>query len=433
MKYYIFIVGCAMNYSDAERLKTALEEVGYIMAKTEAEADLLIAVSCSVRQAAVDRIYAKGQNWKKKPHVITALSGCVLETDKKKLKNRFDYIFKIEELEEFISKITIKGQVVEPKKSYFDVSPCYESTFRAHVPIMTGCDNFCSYCAVPYVRGREKSRPENEIIKELRDLVNKGYKEIILLGQNVNSYQGVDYSGSHPVQGETLEGNGFVNLIKEIDKIPGDYRVYFYSNHPKDISDELIKTLPKLKHFPNYLHLPLQSGNNEILRKMNRNYTKEDYLRLVSKIKEEIPGVALTTDIMVGFPGETQNQFKDTKETVKQVGFDMAFLAQYSPRPETASAKMEDDVPKSEKKIREAELQKIIGELLLKKNKKLEGKSLRVLIDSKKKDKYYGRTESYKVVEVDLELKPYNQEPKVGEFYEVKIEKAESWKLLASF
>lgn len=433
MKYYLYIVGCAMNHSDAERISALLSMLGLQQSDNESEADLLIAVACSVRQSAVNRIYAKGESWKRRKGVITALSGCVLSKDKKKLEKIFDYIFPIEEIGAFVQKIILNKdnyndhplpKIEEIKESYFKITPQYESIFRAYIPIMTGCDNFCSYCAVPYVRGREKSRPEEDILKEFKSLVERGIKEIILLGQNVNSY-GINNKAQIP-------NNKFVDLIKKIDKTPGDYRVYFYSNHPKDISGELIKTLPRLKHFPNYLHLPLQSGNDEILKKMNRKYTQEKYLDLVEKIKKEMPDITITTDIIVGFPGETISQFNDTQKVMKEVGYGMAFIAQYSPRPETLSSKMEDDVPKEEKKNREAVLQRILADSMLAQNKSMVGSKQRVLVDGKKGDYYYGRTDSYKVVEINLKLKTDNQEPTLGKFYNAKIVKAEPWKLIAT-
>lgn len=424
MKYYIYIVGCAMNYSDAERIGSALEMIGYTKTEKEAEADLLIAVACSVRQAAMDRIYSQSHKWKKRESAITALTGCVLEADKKKLKDRFDYIFDINDLGDFLRHLNknFKFQISNCENDYLLLPPKYENHFRAYVPIMTGCNNFCSYCAVPYVRGREKSRPQDEVLSEIRGLIDDGYKEIILLGQNVNSYR------VSSKKQNLRNKNEFVGLIKEIDKIDGDYRVYFYSNHPKDMSDELIKTLPKLSHFPNYIHLPLQSGSDEILKKMNRHYTQKSYLGLAARIKKEMFDVAITTDIIVGFPGETQEQFEETRKVMEKVGFDMAFTAQYSPRIGTKSAELEDDVSRDEKKKREFELQKVTqAKSSLAHNKKLVGKKLRVLCDRTKSGKYFGRTDSYKVVEIKTD-----QPIRIGQFYEVEIIKADTWKLIAS-
>lgn len=416
-----------MNHSDAERIASVLDSLGYEKTEKESEADLFITIACSVRQHAIDRIYGKAREFKefkaRNPKFKTILSGCILEKDRKKLANIFDIIFEIKDVEmlaEMLGNILGETETEKLGKSgeYLSIVPHYESTFRAFVPISTGCNNFCTYCAVPYTRGREKSRPMDEIIEEVKYLVKSGYKEITLLGQNVNSY------------GQDLEpnlNNDFVQLLLKIDKIKGDFRVYFYSNHPKDFSDKLIETLVHLTHFPHYIHLPLQSGNDEIIKKMNRHYAKKQYLNLVEKIRYAMPDVVLTTDIIVGFPTESLEQFQDTVEVMEKAKFDMAFIAQYSSRPGTVSAKMIDDVPEGEKKKREDILQKILAVTAVEKNQKLIGTTQKVLIDGIKGEKYYGRTTGYKVVEIktDQVLKP-------GQFIDVKIKKATAWKLSGS-
>lgn len=430
MKYYIFVVGCDMNKADAERLATVFRILGFEKTEDESEASVIVAISCSVRLSATNRIFGYGKKWQKYRENGTKIivTGCVLEKDKKKLSNYFDHILPIEEMVSTLPNLLESSpQDIKklPKSSdYLSLMPKYNSSFRAYVPIMTGCDNFCSYCAVPYVRGREKSRPAADIVKEVETLIKKGHKEITLLGQNVNSY-GINSKGRKTK-------NKFVELIKRIDKTPGDYRIYFYSNHPKDVSDELITLLPKLNHFPPYIHLPFQSGDNELLKKMNRHYTHDSYLDLVKKIKRIIPDAAITTDIIVGYPGETKTQFLETKKVVEEVGFEMAFIAQYSPRPGTVSANLDDDVPKDTKKNREKELMSVIEGQLTEKNKKFVGKNMKVLMDGKKNSKYYGRTETYKVIEIDSKLKIDNQELVIGEFYNVKIVKAGPWKLVAT-
>lgn len=417
-----------MNKSDAERIASVLTDTGLTETQKESDADVIVTVACSVRQHAIDRIYGKVEKWndiRTKRPLITILSGCVLPDDKKKMAKMFDLIFEIND----ISKLTdfllsvIPDPDPESKKTgsrikygmtntdFFEIRPKYDSNFQAHIPISTGCDNFCTYCAVPYTRGREVSRPLNEILSEVLELVEDGYKEITLLGQNVNSY------------GKDLKDDTtFTDLIKKIDEIHGMYRVYFYSNHPKDMSDELIDTLPKLEHFPHYIHLPLQSGSNKILKKMNRRYTREEYLELADKIKKNIPEVAITTDIIVGFPGETESDFGETKEIMKKVGFSMPFIAKYSPRPGTVAAKSKDNVSKTDKERRWRELTNIQKEILEKENKKLVGRNLMVLIDSEKKGKYYGRTDNYKVVEL-----PKKQTGLIGQFVNVEIVNSEAW------
>jgi len=401
-----------MNYSDAERISAVLDSLGYTKTDDEKEADLFIVISCSVRQSAINRIYGKVRDLKEirshKSAFKTVLTGCVLEKDRKKLEKVFDIMLEVKDLEKLPNLLGSKSKGLSGE--YLSIQPQYESTFRAYVPISTGCDNFCSYCAVPYTRGREKSRPAAEIIAEVKDLITKDYKEITLLGQNVNSY-----------------ADGLIGLFQNIDAISGDYRVYFYSNHPKDMSDELIETLAALKHFPRYIHLPLQSGNDEIIHKMNRHYTRSQYLKLVAKIRKTMPDVTFTTDIIVGYPGETAEQFLDTADVMRKVEYDMAFIAQYSPRPGTVSAKQTDDVTIEEKIRREKVLQEILAETVLKHNRKLVGTTQKVLIDEQKNGKFYGRTESFKVVEIKTD-----QPLTIGQFTDVKIESAGSWKLLGT-
>jgi tRNA-2-methylthio-N6-dimethylallyladenosine synthase len=417
MKYYFWVLGCAMNYSDAERIATVLSILGYEKTEVEEEADLIVTIACSVRQHAIDRIYGKAKDWQrrkaKNPTFKTVLTGCVLEKDRAKMAKVFDLIFEIEDLGKLpglLGEAVAEDKVEEMGRSgeYLGIAPAYESSFRAYVPIMTGCNNFCTYCAVPYTRGREKSRSQKEIILEVSGLVEKGFKEITLLGQNVNSYE-----------------FGFVELLAEIDKIPGDYRVYFYSNHPKDMSEGLINLMPTLKHFPAYIHLPLQSGNDEIIRAMNRHYSKESYLELVEKIRTAMPEVALTTDIIVGFPGEGESELADTVEVMEAAKFDMAFLAQYSSRPGTKAAKLEDDVNKEEKKRREKILLDVLSKTAKENNERLVGTPQKVLVDGEKNGKYFGRTAGYKVVEIKTD-----QALELGQFIDVEVKSATAWKLL---
>lgn len=419
MKYYFWILGCAMNYADSERMATVLESLGYTKTENEKEADLFVVIACSVRQSAVLSIYGKVRDLNQmkaaNPNFKTVLTGCLLDKDKKKLSKVFDAVLEINDLEKLPELLGFKGKQLSGE--YLTIRPSYESKFRAYVPISTGCDNYCSYCAVPYTKGREKSRPAAEIVKEIRGLVVNGYKEFTLLGQNVNSY-GPDLTGN------VRDNSPFISLLLEIDNIPGDYRVYFYSNHPKDMTNELIATLATLEHFPHYIHLPLQSGNDEIIRGMNRHYTKEQYLGLVARIRKAMPDVALTTDIIVGYPGEAEKQFQDTVDVMKKAEYDMAFIAQYSPREGTISAKQPDDVTKTEKTRREKTLQKIVSGTVLKHNKRLVGTTQRILIDEQKADKYFGRTEGFKVVEIKTD-----QPLEIGQFINVTIESAASWKL----
>lgn len=435
-KYYTLTLGCQMNKSDSERLSKVLEDLGYKKTEEEKNANLITVVACSVRQSAIDRIYGKIRNWqtlKEKKPLITILTGCVLPVDRKKMASFFDLIFEIKDLDKFPSLLGEKiGEIKHdlPVSSYFDIHPLYESRFQAYVPIMTGCNNFCAYCAVPYTRGREISRSPEEIIREVKNLLEKGYKEITLLGQNVNSYK----SGKAD----------FPALLKKIANLPGKFWLRFLTSHPKDLSDQLIKVIAKSDKICKYLHLPVQTGNNAVLKRMNRKYTREHYLNLIEKIRKEIPEVAISTDTIVGFAGESREQFEDTKKLYQEAKFDMAYIVQYSPRPGTiAQKKFKDDISRLEKERREKELNKILEKTALENNKKLVGKTLEVLVEKKltrplrlreanggratfnlKLSTYLGKTATFKTIKFTLK-----NENLLGKFLKVKILKAKSFGL----
>ena len=412
-----------MNTADAERISSVLDSLGLTRCNSEKEADIIIILACSVRQKAVDRIFGKINKWqkeKKKRNLITILTGCVLEHDKNKLKDRFDLIFHIEELNKLPALLKPYLPVKRSDKfpsDYLCLPPSPFSSFVANIPIMTGCDNYCTYCAVPYTRGRERSRLQKEIINEIKTYIKKGFKEIVLLGQNVNSY-------GHTKSQLDKDNKPFINLLKAVDNIPGKFWVHFISNHPKDMTYDLVKTVSNLKKVCPYIHLPLQSGDNQIIKKMNRHYTIENYIKLVKFIKKEIPGVAITTDIIVGFPEETKKQFNNSLAVAKTCQYDMAYLAQYSQRPGTVASKLEDNVPKKEKVRREEELTEIIRESVYKNNQKLIGTVQEVLVDGKKGQYFYGRTKTRKVVKFE------DNQDHTGQFIKIKIKQAEPWKLL---
>jgi len=356
-KFYLAVSGCQMNQADSEKMGKILIDSGWKKTDVIESADLIVVVACSVRQAAVDQIYGLARNCQKRRQtkgLKLILTGCVLALDQKKMANLFDYILPINEIAE-LPKLAGAGSVAE-EQDYFKLSSIRESDFSALVPISNGCNNFCSYCAVPYARGPEISRPAEDIIKECRELVGAGYKEIILLGQNVNSYcsrnpafakasagrqENKKSRKQKIVKEETID---FPSLLKIIDAIPGDYWLRFLTSHPKDLSAELIKVMAKGKHLTPYLHLALQSGDDEILKKMNRRYTAKHYASLIKKARSAMSDLAVSTDVIVGFPGETKSQFNHTAGLMKTIGFDMAYLARYSPRPQTAAAKLVDDV-----------------------------------------------------------------------------------------
>ena len=333
MRYYIITYGCQMNKSDSERIAAFLEKAKYKPASKMDKSDLIVVNMCSVRQSAVDRVYGlmlklkklKTQNSKLK----TILTGCVLNRDKKKFKKEFDLIWK--------------------RKDYFKISPKLQNNLSALIPISNGCNQCCAYCVIPYTRGKLICRNHKDIIKEAKNVIKKGVKEIWLLGQNVNDFQS-------PINSSV----NFPKLLKMVNDIPGNFQIRFMSPNPKNFSDELIEVMAKSEKIAKYLNLPVQSGDNEILKKMNRPYTAEQYKNLVKKIREKIPDINLSTDIIVGFPGENKKQFENTVKLFKEIKFDIAYIAKYSPRPGTAAFQMKDNVPQKEKKKREKILREFI-------------------------------------------------------------------------
>lgn len=423
MTYHLTTFGCQMNHSDSERINSLLAQNNFKPGSL-AKADLVIFNLCSVRQSAVDRVWGKIREIKQQPQPpIIALTGCILAADKNKFLNKVDLILNITELALWPQIIghylkVKKYKKIKPDGSlahYFKINPQRSSAFQAYLPIMTGCNNFCSYCAVPYVRGREQSRPTKDILHEVSTLIEQGYKEIILLGQNVNSYQ-----GKNP-QGKTVD---FPTLLKAIDAMPGNYWLNFISSHPKDLSTKLINCFKTCSHLTPYLHLALQSGSNKILTKMNRRYTSADYLKLINQLRQINPSIAITTDIIVGFPGETPKDFQATANLIKKIKFDMAYISEYSPRPHTKAALLEDNVSVSDKKKRERALNQILKKTALINNKKLINQTLDVLIANKKSNDYFGKTNSSKHVKIKTTKKNL-----IGQFIKVKITQANPWSL----
>ena len=333
MRYYIITFGCQMNKSDSERIATVLESRSYEPTSKINKADLIVVNMCSVRQSAVDRIFGlipkftklKTQNLKLK----TILTGCILKKDKRKFAEGFDQILRFKDL--------LKYQ------------PKYQDKSVAFIPISNGCNNACTYCVVPFARGPLICRSHLDVLKEVKNAVQKGFREIWLLGQNVNDYQS-----------PTDTSINFAKLLKMVNDISGNFKFFFVSPHPKHFSDELIDTLAQCEKFGKYVNLPVQSGDDKILKKMNRNYTVKEYKNLVKKIRKKIPEIRLSTDVIVGFPGETEKQFQNTAKLLKEIKFNWAYIAKYSPRPGTVAFKMKNDVPLKEKKRREKTLREIL-------------------------------------------------------------------------
>ncbi|MEI8092853.1 MAG: MiaB/RimO family radical SAM methylthiotransferase [Spirochaetales bacterium] len=425
MKYYILNLGCQMNQADSERIQSVLETMGLQKTDDEAQASVLGLVACSVRQKAIDRVHTKIHEWnerKAQENVVTFLSGCVLPADEDAFLKKFDLMFSIADLGKLPELLRGHGIVTPLSQTlpagngldhFWNVVPQYSSTFEAYVPIQNGCDKFCTFCAVPYTRGREVSRPSAAILQEVRDLVDKGFKSITLLGQNVNSY-GLDKPG---------EELSFVNLLTQIGEYGRstgrEFWVYFTSPHPRDMGTDILEAIRDFPVLAKHIHLPLQSGDDKVLIRMNRNHSMDRYRSLVGTLRELLPEATLVTDIIVGFTGESVEQFENTRLAMREFGYQMAFVAAYSPRPGAASARWNDDVPLGEKKRR---LQVLTEELHLSSlefNRKLLGRNLRVLVERQDKKAGYlaARTEGkipIRFASSDLSL--------IGSFVSVVVE-----------
>lgn len=395
-----------MNKSDSERIAGLLEKSGG-KSTSPKKADFLIANVCSVRQRAVDRVYALVKKWHKANKKII-LTGCLLEQDKENLSSWVDRILPVQDIPLLPSLLQNKKYKIINKKFYLCLRPKYSNKFQVYVPIMNGCNNFCSYCVVPYTRGREVSRPAAEIIKEVRGMIKRGYKEITLLGQNVNSYK-------CKMTNQNVKIINFPKLLRMANNIPGNFWIRFITSHPKDMSRELIDTIAQCKKVCEYIHLPVQSGDNQILKKMNRKYTVQDYLHLIKKIRAKIPRVAISTDIIVGFPSETRKQFQNTVDLMKKVGFAMAYIARYSPRSQTAAAKLKDNVSDQEKKRRYRLLNTLLQKTAFENNQKLTGTLKTVLIERCQDGFCFGKTPSFKTVKMP------GKNLQIGQFVPVKI------------
>ena len=350
-KYFIETYGCQMNESDTERISGQLEELGYVPADILDDADVVILNTCSIRQNAEEKVYGKIGEVKKlkgkKPGVLLGIAGCMAQENKGKLIERMPVIdfvigpYHIHDLKDIVSRrgaecshVVMTQMNPNRVNDYSELHSVRKSRIFAWVPIMQGCNKFCTYCIVPYVRGRETSRTIDDICREIEKLAREGYKEITLLGQNVNSY------------GKNLEEPmTFAQLLRKANQIEGLKRIRFMTSHPKDLSEELIDAMRDCEKVCLHLHLPLQSGSSRILKLMNRRYTKEQYLDLVDRIRAKVPDISLTTDIIVGFPGETEEDFLETLDVVRRVRYDSAFTFQYSRRTGTPAAAMEDQIP----------------------------------------------------------------------------------------
>ena len=441
LKYYILTMGCQLNENDSEKLCGMLEKMNYIRTEEMSNADLVLFNTCCVRENAEEKLFGKvGEVKKQKENngTIIAIGGCMMQEEHivNKLKQSYPYvdiIFGTHTLHKFPKDLY---QALEENKKIRDIVDIdgeiieglpisRNDNIKASVTIMNGCNNFCTYCIVPYVRGRERSRSPKDIIEEVRLLASDGYKEITLLGQNVNSYLRVEREKN--IDFEEYEGvNSFATLLRAVNKIDGIEKIRFVSPHPKDFTDDVIDAIRDCEKVSKIVHLPLQSGSTNVLKLMNRKYTKEQYLNLVDKMKNRIPNVKFSTDIIVGFPGETEEDFEDTLDVVNKVCFEQVFMFIYSRRVGTPGDRMENQIPEEIKHKRFDRLKELVESQIKENNDKYIGTKQKVLVEGTSKnneDMLTGRTDSNKVVifEGDKSL--------IGNMVELEIVSEHMWYL----
>ncbi len=412
-RYHIWTIGCQMNKAESERLASFLEQRGYRAAVRAESADIIVLNSCVVREHAENRVINKLHTIKplKKlhPNLTLAVTGCLVDSNTEEMKKDFphvDYFFKPGDFPSWLN---------ETECSVFNMGqtlPRHPST-SVYVPIIQGCDQFCSYCIVPYRRGREKSHPLAEIVCEVRELVRRGVKEIILLGQNVDAY-GHDLS----------ENSDLAGLLGELNTVDDLVRLRFLTNHPKDMNAGLIDAVARLDKVCEQINLPVQSGSNTLLKVMGRGYTVERYRELIAELRQKIPGVALSTDVIVGFPSESEEQFRQTEDLLADLKFDTVHVAAYSIRPGTIAAReLKDDVPPEEKKRRLKVIEQLQVGIAAEINARLLGQTVEVLVESKEKGKWRGRTRSDKLVFFG------DQADRLGQLVNVRVERTSPWSL----
>lgn len=428
--YYIFTYGCQMNAADSERLAHQLEEVGYIPTDDEKQADLIILNTCAVRENAELKTYGRIGELKhlkaKNPDLIIAVTGCMAQKNQAEMFKRAPHIdivlgtHNIQHINEMIAEVkrTHRHQInVDMDNTVLpELKAKPNGTFSAWVPIMNGCNKFCTYCIVPHVRGREISRPVELIVSDVMELGSKGFKEITLLGQNVNSY-GLDFH----------DGTDFGTLVHALDGISGIERIRYMTSHPQDMTPDMIRAIGESSNMVTHLHLPAQSGSNRILKKMNRHYTVEHYKELISCARQYIKNVVLTTDIIVGFPGESNEDFEKTVQLLRDVQYDMAYTFIFSKRSGTPAAIMEDQVTEEVKRVRLQQLMDVQNEISLRINKEMENKVFDIIVEGpsqKDPSMWFGRTSGNKMVLFSRE-----DSISIGDTVKARIDKAQTWVL----
>ncbi len=429
-KAFVHTYGCQGNVSDSERIKGQLFDMGYVFTENKEEADFVLFNTCAVREHAQDRVFGNVGALKplknEKKDMIIALCGCMMQQNhvSERIRRSYPYVnlvfgtFAIHRLPELLYKVLRSGKRVfeteETAGAIAEGLPVYrDRDFKMWLPIMYGCNNFCSYCVVPYVRGRERSRAPEEVIKEAKELIALGAKEITLLGQNVNSY---GKNCSHGIR--------FPELLKMINDLPGDFKIRFMTSHPKDCTKELLDTMAGCSKVARHLHLPFQSGNNRVLQEMNRGYTREDYIGLIEYARKVMPDISVTSDIIVGFPGETYEEFLDTLSLIKEVRFTSLFTFIYSPRVGTKASSMDDPVTYKEKSLWFSELLKMQESIAADRCASMLGNVYEVLVEGYTKEndgRLTGRTDGN--INIDFD----GDESLIGSFAKVKVTNALNW------
>lgn len=431
--FHITTFGCQMNKNDSERIAGLLSSLGFVTTEDESTADVILINTCSVRQSAEDRVYGGQEKYleykKTKPNMIVAVTGCMPGRDKtrafKKRLPATDLYFPTPDMVHLPRWIAeLRPDLVNSDsitEDYLKIHPLRAPSAQAFVTIQTGCNKFCTYCVVPYARGLERNRPVADLLQECRELIAHGIIEITLLGQTVNSFKATDpnsFSATNPYK------DHFAALLWEVNQLEGLERLHWTAAHPLSMTDEVIHALSLPKQV-NYLHLPVQSGNNEVLRRMNRKYTREQFLEVIQKIKASRPGIALGSDIIVGFPGETREQFADTLSLYREVDFDISYNAQYSPRSGTLGVKLfQDDIPKEEKAERWHELQNIMDERTFQKNQAFAGTTVSLLVD-----RVEGGFASGNTREMKLARFPSSDATLIGTMQSMRVKEARTWTL----
>ena len=428
-RYKILVYGCQMNIADAERMEGQLQGAGYMRTEETADADIILINTCCVRETAEDKVYGKIGEIKKikekNPKLIFGIAGCMAQKEGDNLMRRaphIDFVLgtgKVQELTRIIAEIAAEHtSVVDVALSDSEIAEnlpvARGGKFSAWVPIMYGCNNYCTYCIVPYVRGRERSRSPEEVVAEVQRAVAEGYREVTLLGQNVNSY------------GKDHKAADFADLLRMVDEVEGIRRVRFMTSHPKDIGDKLIDTIKNGTHICEHIHLPVQYGSSRILKAMNRGYTVERYRERALRVRESLPEASLTTDLIVGFPGETEEDFAATLDFLREIRYDSAYTFLYSKRSGTPAARMEDQVPDDVKHARLNLLMEEQNKISRDINEKLAGTELEVMVEGESKNDpavWSGRTRTNKIV-----LFPHGTE-QAGDFVHVRIDRAQTWVL----